>query len=77
METKSDDSEKQCKYGKTTDLNRFATNSIDCCDRDPIARDETGGRENQIPDTIVVQSLVSTSYSFGTSYFLYTVLPPE
>jgi hypothetical protein len=43
VETKSDDSEKQRKYGKTADLNRFATNGIDCCDRDPIAGDETGG----------------------------------
>ena len=76
METKSDDREKYGKNGKTADLNRFTTNSIDCCDRDPIARDETGGREDKIPDTIVVQSDVSTSYTFGDSYFLYTVLPP-
>lgn len=76
METKSDDGEKQRKYGKTADLNRFATNGIDCCDRDPIARDEAGGRKDQIPDTSVVQSDVSTTCGFGASYFLYTVLPP-
>ena len=61
METKPDDSEKHGKYGKTADLNRFATNGIDCCDRDPIARDKTGDRQDKIPDTIVVQSDVSTS----------------
>ena len=65
VETKPDDTEEYSKYGKTADLNRFATNDIDCCDRDPIARDETGGREDKIPDTIVVQSDVSTSYIFG------------
>lgn len=43
VETESNDTEKDREHSKTADLNRFAADGIDGCNRNPVARDKTGG----------------------------------
>lgn len=54
VETKSDDTEKNSEDKETTDLNGLAANGINGCNRNPITRDETGNRENEIANTGIV-----------------------
>jgi len=46
VEAETDDAEENGKHSKAAHLDRFSTDSIDGCNRDPIARDETRARQN-------------------------------
>ena len=67
MEAETDDAEENGKHNKSTHLDRFSTDSIDGCDRHPIARNETSDRQNQIADTGIVQSSVNEK-AIGSLY---------
>lgn len=55
METEADNTEEDCEDGKSHDLDRLTANYINGCNRGPVARDETGNRENQITNAVIVQ----------------------
>ena len=56
--TEAHDAEHDCQNDKSTELNWFAANSIDSCDRDPVTRDSTSANEDQVTDGDVVEDLV-------------------
>jgi hypothetical protein len=56
MKTKSNDTEKDSEDDKASKLDRFAADGVNCCNSCPVTRNETSNRENEIADTVVVQS---------------------
>ena len=54
METKTDDAEKNGEDSETADLDGLATDNINGCNGGPIARNETGARQDKISHTRVV-----------------------
>jgi hypothetical protein len=61
METKADDAEKDGEDNEASDLDGFAAESVDRCNRHPVTRNETCDGEDKISDAIIVESWVSKS----------------
>jgi|SRR2546423_6337881 len=55
VKSESDNTKKDSKDEKSTDLNGLASNGVDRCYRNPIPRNEASARQNKIANTIVVQ----------------------
>jgi hypothetical protein len=56
MEAESDYTEKDGENSETSNLNWLTPNRIDGCNGDPVTRDETGDRQNEIANTVIVES---------------------
>jgi hypothetical protein len=54
VEAKANDAKEDCENDEAADLDRFATESVYCCDRDPISWNKTGSTENEIAGSVVV-----------------------
>jgi hypothetical protein len=70
MEAESNDTEQDREHYKASKLDGLAANDVDRRDRDPISRDEAGNGQDEIADTIVIQSIVGQQDMLGnlTSY---------
>jgi hypothetical protein len=58
----SDDAEEDCKDYETAELDWFATYGVDCCDRDPVSRNQTGAGEDDIANTKIIKSTLTKKY---------------
>jgi hypothetical protein len=56
MEAESNCREKDGENSEASNLNRLTPNRIDGCNGDPVTRDETGDRQDEIANTIIVES---------------------
>lgn len=57
MEAESNDREKDGENSETSNLNWLTPNGIDGCNGDPVPRDEAGDRQDEIANTVIVESL--------------------
>ena len=69
MESEADDAEKNGENQEATELDWFATDSIDCGNRDPISGNEARHREDEVTNTIVVQPGKDQLYQIEGTHF--------
>lgn len=55
VKSESDDTKEDSKDEEPTNLDRLTSNSVDCRHRNPIAGNEAGARQGEIPYAIVIQ----------------------
>jgi hypothetical protein len=77
MEPKSNNAKQNREDNKTSKLDRFPPDSVDGCDRHPIAGDETCAREDEVSYAIVIESSAVNVSCRSKSYFKYMFAPPE
>lgn len=56
--TESEDTEDDGQHHESHELDRLSSDNVERCDGEPIPGNETGAREDDVTDTLIVESVV-------------------